>query len=570
MTIILRMQGLDVKAGTEDIRAFFEDLHVPDGGVYIVGGNLREAFIAFNTESDAQLAMRHTGHCLKGSKVTLYISSIAELEHKLQSLLKKKETSQLTVRKPQLHSTTDRTLTMQPHDDTTANLSSSAAWPLDPDSANLPPSYAQHVCPYSIDAPGSNAQALDSSTAFLLGVCTVLQGLQSSYTAVPKGDSPNDDGPPVLPVDLESEQALDSKPGYVSLFGLPASTTKEDICQFFKGLTVQEAIVNAKLGHSHGCLVKFSKMHEASDALRFNHQLLGSKCVEVRGADDRMWTSALQERENASDVSQKLEKHSIKLSVNKKSSTTLQLKRKAADQSPFKPSKMIKSDTDSNKLSESKGYVVMVTNLPKNITKTELKELFGCPNIAHKDVLHLLDIYGNTTDTSFFIFSHAEDFEYAMHLSGCHVGSGTIEVSSTTKEKMREMMAKTHPRNQNSRPKDPRKQSQKVQPELIETELPSKMTQDQSAKMCLFVRNMPAFVQKSQLMSLFGKYKVKMNDIILLRDIDGNGIGEAVVKFESENLAAQAWRIHGKDFLGKKVLITGMNVKQMEDIVANM
>lgn len=67
MTIILRLQGLDVKAGTEDIRTFFEGLRIPDGGVYIVGGRLKEAFIAFTTERDAQLAMRYTEKFLKGS-----------------------------------------------------------------------------------------------------------------------------------------------------------------------------------------------------------------------------------------------------------------------------------------------------------------------------------------------------------------------------------------------------------------------------------------------------------------------------------------------------------------------
>lgn len=561
MVIILRLQGVGVTAGTEDIRAFFEDLYIPDGGVYIVGGSRREAFVAFNTEKDAQLAMRHTGHSLKGSKVTLHISSMTELEQRLQSLLKKKKTSQLTVRKPKLHSTGNNALNVRPSDDITANLSSCAAWPLDPDSADLPPSDAQHACTHSINVPGSNAQALDSNAAILLGVCTVLHSLQSSRTAAPKGDPSSDEGTVVLP-EVVSEQAPNSKPGYVRLFGLPASATKEDICQFFKGLTIQEAITNVKLGIGHGCLVKFPKMRDAFEALTFNHRSLGSICVEVRRADEKMWTSALQECENASVVGE--QKHGkCSQSVNEKSSITQQTKRRAADQFPCKPSKMVKSETDSNKLSKTMDYVVMVSKLPTSITKTELKELFGCPNLAHKDVLHLLDKHGNTTDTSFLIFSHVEDFEYAMNLSGCHVGSGTIEVTSTTKEKMREMIAKTHPRYKKHFLTDPRQQSRKVQPQPLVTE-----DQDQTAKVCLFVRNMPAFVKKRHIMGLFGKYKVKMNDIIVLHDIDGNGIGEAIVKFESEKLAAQAQRIHGEDFLGTKLLLTCINLKQMEDILA--
>lgn len=43
---------------------------------------------------------------------------------------------------------------------------------------------------------------------------------------------------------------------------------------------------------------------------------------------------------------------------------------------------------------------------------------------------------------------------------------------------------------------------------------------------------------------------------ILLHDSDGNGIGEAVMKFCSEKLAARAQRIHGQDFLGTNVQLT--------------
>ncbi|CAG11929.1 unnamed protein product, partial [Tetraodon nigroviridis] len=86
MTSILRLQGLDVRASTKDVRAFFTYHRIPDGGVYIVGGRLREAFIAFATERDAQLAMCQSGKTLKGSKVTLSKSSMEELEKRLKLL----------------------------------------------------------------------------------------------------------------------------------------------------------------------------------------------------------------------------------------------------------------------------------------------------------------------------------------------------------------------------------------------------------------------------------------------------------------------------------------------------
>ncbi|XP_061572760.1 RNA binding motif protein 12Ba [Cololabis saira] len=560
MAQILRMQGLDAKAGTEDIRTFFGGERIPDGGVFVVGGSLREAFVAFSSDGDAQLAMRRTGCSLKGSKVSLHTSSMDELEDRLQPLLKGKKSSRLSVRKPQPHSHDNVAgLNARPRDDNPANLSSSPAWPQDPDTANLPQSNPQHGSPPDT----GNLQHLDSSSAFLLGICTVLQGLSSTKADVPKAESA------AALSEVITEQTTESRPGYARLFGLPASTTKEDISRLFKGLSVQEVIVNVKLGVNYGCLVKFSKKEDALNALSFNQQPLGSGRVEVRAADEKMWIGSLQECEDAFDVGVRLKdkQHALKEVANHRS----EFKRRPVNQFSSKPPKSLKTSDDSNTLlPPTTEYVVAVSNLPKSITKTEIKELFGCPKVPHTNVLHLLDRHGKTTDTSFLIFNCTEDFEYAMNLSGCHVGSGAIVVSSITREIMREMMDKTNPKQPRTSLRDPRKQRERqAGPGETSQILPSR-NMDQETQTCLFVRNIPADVKKSQIRGLFSNYKVEMGDIILLKNSDGNGTGEAVVKFESEKLAALAHRMHGKYFLGAKVILTPINMKQMDDILANV
>ncbi|XP_028436679.1 RNA binding motif protein 12Ba [Perca flavescens] len=575
MTIILRLQGLDVKAGIEDIRTFFERLHIPDGGVYILGGSLREAFIAFTTEKDAQLAMRYTGHFLKGSEVTLHISSMEEMEHKLKSLLKKRKKPsprQPTVKKPQPSSDAN-VLPLNACPPNTANLQPPTAWPLDSNTANL----LQPLHPNTSNLQPSNANLVDSNAAFLLGIYTVLQGLQSSLQrenneAMPGVEVPKPDSTVVSEV-RTPKQTLDSRPGYVRLFGLPASTTKEVICNFFKGLTVQEAIVNVELGRSHACLVKFANMQDACDAVLFNQQFLGPICVEVRPATEKMWTSALQDcllkkdHRKSAEVGERVKLKQNPLVENHKNTSALQLKRRSVNHDlPSKLPKKPRLDSDSPTIE----YIVMVKNLPKTMTKTEIKELFGCPNIAHKNVLHLLDKEGNRTDTAFLIFKCTEDYDYATNLTGCHVGSDAIVVSSITKMMMRDMMAKTHFRRLKPCPKtdtkNKSKQKRKSNPVETPEEAPSK-NPDPAAQTCLFIRNMPADVQKSHIKLLFCKYKLMKDNITLLHDSDGNGIGEAVVQFKSQKLAAQAQRLHGRDFLGTKVLLTRINVKQMKDIL---
>lgn len=472
-----------MEAGTEDIRQFFKCLHIPDGGVYIVGGSRREAFIAFTTERDAQLAMQYSGKTLKGSKVSLHISGMEELEHRLRSLLKKKKPSP----------TLSRVNRPQPSRD--GNLQPLNARPRSPD--NLPPKSASAHDPRTtnlsqpVDLNTSNpkpSSAIDSGTAFLLGVFTVLQGLQSSdqgENSEPLSRVFSHNTSNIVSNEVRTpKQNLSSNPGYVRLFGLPASTTKEVICKFFKGLKVEEAIVNVKLGLGNGCLVKFGSEQEACSALLFNQQSLGPNCVQVRGATEKMWTSALQECENASVAgeSRQSKKSPFRETANHEPvSSELQIKRASVNQSS--PKKLKRSACDTTASSPNMEYTVMVSNLPKTITKTEIKELFGCSNVAHRNVLHLLDKEGNRMDTAFIIFNHTEDFDYAMNLTGCHVGSNAIEVSSISKMMMRDMMAKTRLGSLEPDMKNPNR-NRKFVPAAIPEEQ-STGTLDPAAQTCL-------------------------------------------------------------------------------------
>lgn len=514
MTVILRLRGLDVKAGPTDIRTFFGCLSIPNGGVYIVGGSLREAFIAFTSERDGKLAMRSSGKFLKGSEVTLRISSMAELEHKLMHKLKKK------------------------------------------------PPMVQPRPPPDEKPPPSNIQTLDVNTAFFLGILRGLQTCQQQENnePAPNVDSPLADGPVAVSDKISTNQeAVRSEPGYVRLFGLPASVTKDDLCHFFKGLEVQEAMVNVNLGRGSACLVKFAHSEDASEAHRFNLQPLGSFCVEVRGACEKMWTSALKERENACDPHDtRCTQSPSKETTDHKQKVTTRLRTKRGSDDCLSSKFRKKPRSDSASTTTLPEYNVMVSNLPTCFTKTEIKQLFGCPNITHSKVLHLLDKESQRTDRAFLIFDKTEDYEYAMNLTGCHVGSNTIEVSSVTKDDMDALLAKNHPRPK--RKINGMKKSNAVK--KPHGEVPSF-----AAHTCLFVRNMPADVQKRQIKQIFSRYVVKEDNIFLLHDGNGNGIGEAMVQFKSQKLAALAHRLHGQTYLGSKLLLTPINTTQMEDVL---
>ncbi|XP_042346158.1 RNA binding motif protein 12Bb [Plectropomus leopardus] len=84
MAVVIRLQGLRITAGSEDIRKFFTGLRIPDGGVHIIGGEREEAFIIFASDEDARRAMTRSGGCIKGSPVSLLLSSKAEMQNVLE------------------------------------------------------------------------------------------------------------------------------------------------------------------------------------------------------------------------------------------------------------------------------------------------------------------------------------------------------------------------------------------------------------------------------------------------------------------------------------------------------
>lgn len=564
MTVVLRLQGLDVKAGTEDIRSFFKKLRIPEGGVYIIGGMLGEAFIAFSTQQDAKHAMRHNGKVLKGSKVRLKISSMQEMEQKLRALLDKKKSSptRVTVNRPQPALGCLQSLNAElSHLENSSPITTTSVH--DPRSAKpLQPLHPSTSNPQT-------SKEIDSGTAFLLGICTVLHGLQSSKV-IENDDLVLEDAlPQICNTDDSNELrklTVSPTPGYVRLFGLPPSVTKDEICHFFGELQVEEVIVNVDLGVKRGCLVMFSNEQEACSALLYNLRLLGSSCVEVRGGTEKMWTSALQNCENE-DACDGRETQSISEVANhKKESVAVQIKRHCANGTSPKSHKRLKPDVNTTALSPNMEFNIMISNLPKTITKTDIKELLGCPNMKHRNVLHLLDKNRNRTDTAFVTFHNIKDYDYALNLTGCHLGSNVIEISAISKKRMRDMMVEYRLRSPES---DLTVKDRKRRTSPVETpENTPSVNVDSGAQTCLFARNMPAGVKKCKIKRLFCKHKLEDDDITLLFDSKGNSIGEAVIRFNSQEHASQAQRFHGQDFLGSKLLLTAINARQMENILA--
>ena len=78
--VIIRLQNLPLEARSVDIRKFFDKLLIPDGGVHIIGGEKGDAFIAFQSDEDARIAMSRNGFYLCNAQVKLFLSSKQEMQ----------------------------------------------------------------------------------------------------------------------------------------------------------------------------------------------------------------------------------------------------------------------------------------------------------------------------------------------------------------------------------------------------------------------------------------------------------------------------------------------------------
>ncbi|KAI4881542.1 hypothetical protein NFI96_001573 [Prochilodus magdalenae] len=537
MVTVRRLLGLNAEAGSEDIRAFFHGLHIPDGGVHIIGGRRGEAFIMFTSEKDGQLAMGRSGEPLKGSSITLHVSSLAEFKRKMESQLRKQK--RLATEKKKAHMERRR-----------RDVEKAAE-------------------PQAVPQP-------DLGTALLLGLVAAIQGIQSnnqeSQSRSQPASSPHQPPTSSLPHQSENQMIQDAyyvskdkesieqpasthvggdeedrresyEPGYLRLYGLPNHVTKKEVCRFLKGLSVLEVIPSVFLGRDLCCLVKLASLEEAEEGLKYSHRNYGDLSVEVRVAHKRMWTYAMELYEygqcsTSSDPD--------RISPDRRSFWNSPGKRLSEDRSLSGSPKRHRFDSPP----PATEYCIMVRNLYSKTTKTEIKDLFSCPHIPNNKIIHLLNKWGERTSTAFIMFTHPEDYASAMNMDGSSYGAKKLDVSSITKDKMRELMYK-----------EKRKVTEKS---------PCYPDKNWTALSCIYARNFPADVMKREVKDFFCMYRISEDDITLLKDDNGNGIGEAVIEFKSEKVAREAHGLHGNIFLGQQIILTCISPQQTRSILQEM
>lgn len=233
MAVVIRLQGLRITAGSEDIRNFFTGLRIPDGGVHIIGGELEEAFIIFASDEDARRAMTRSGGCIKGAPVNLLLSSRSEMQKVLEESTRKSE-------------------------------------------PNNRRNYKEVV-----KRPAVEGRPMSLN--------------EDMKVDMRRGDNQNMGNRPLLASPNDSRiQKKDGDGVYLYLSGMPFSATKEDVRVFFDGVQIDDLIfMRNNYGMFNGCgLVKFQTREDAIEGLKRDRKYIGPRYIRVMPASEHQWVKS--------------------------------------------------------------------------------------------------------------------------------------------------------------------------------------------------------------------------------------------------------------------------------------
>lgn len=626
MAVVIRLQGLPIVAGTMDIRHFFSGLTIPDGGVHIVGGDHGEAFIVFATDEDARLGMMRTGGTIKGSKVSLLLSSKTEMQNMIELSRRRFETGNadgasgnsnrpgppsitggtergsLPTTAPGFSNTTSTTATtavsvnepvsnksvptfasttignMPPNFNnfSSPNLSmgstmTTAMSPLNsvpppipplPTMPTLPPMPPMPVPPPVSTLPPvpavnpltsvppvppmAHMPHLSALPPFNPGVPPPVGPVAGGLTASGPPLSLGNPNPmflnPLNPLNPLSLQAhlksalMNPDELYIQIQGLPYNTSEIEIGEFFHGLGVDSVrILRDGLGRSSGrALVKFFTPQDSFEALKRNAGMMGQRYIEISPASERQWRDTQGSCAEQLKVGSDLE-HS-RLHRGSATSASPSGRERPRSRSPHKQE-----------------FCVYLKGLPYEAENKQIFEFFKNLDIVEDSIYIAYGPNGRATGEGFVEFRNEMDYKVAL---GCHMqymGSRFIQVHPITKKNMFEKIDAIRKRMQGSQGDHKGSASEG----------------GKGARICAHITNIPYNVSKKDVRLFLDGIQLFEDSLKVLVDGNGNGLGQAVVQFKSEEDAHKAERLHRQKLNGRDAFVHLVTYEQMKEVERN-
>ncbi|KAM6126101.1 RNA-binding protein 12B isoform 1-T2 [Pterocles gutturalis] len=504
MAVVIRLQGLPVVAGPADIRRFFLGLNIPDGGVHVIGGEIGEAFIIFATDEDARRAMSCSGGFIKDSRIDLFLSSKAEMQNTIEMSRKRFDRGGR-----ETMSGSRRTGNNGPGASGVGDI----------------PHLAM-AFPKGIGKPGYGPPNHPEA-----GFHT--NGTRHGDIGMPKSSYQSRKDPhPFNPDDL-----------YLFLRGIPYSATEDEVRAFLSGINVDGVIlIKHRNGLNNGdCLVKFATPGDALEGLKRHRQYMGQRFIEISPSTEKRWI----ERGGRVDVPNEIDCFLCE-DRSPRSSVYMHSRKHSHSRSPRRQRTRSRSPP-------SQEYYIHLRNLSTNVEKRDLRDFFADLDICSKQIKLLMDKHQRRTRDAFVMLRSERDYQAAL---GCHrkvLLNRPVYIFPISRKSMLKII--DYCERKRSQDRDHSGQA-----------IPEKSYREDHSgpRMCVYVRNFPFDVSKIEVQKFFERFDVDEEDIYLLCDDKGVGLGEALVKFKSEEEAMKAENLNRRRFLGTEVLVRLISEEQME------
>lgn len=469
MAVVIRLQGLKITAGSEDIRSFFTGLRIPDGGVHIIGGELEEAFIIFASDEDARRAMTRSGGCIRGCPVNLLLSSRSEMQKVLEESTRTSE-------------------------------------------ANNGRNYKE------VAKPGCRL-AVEGRPMPLAEVMKV---------DMRRGDDQNmGNRPPLMsPNDCRTQKKEGEGDNlYLYLSGMPFSATKEDVRVFFNGIQIDDVIfLRNSYGMFNGAgLVKFRNREDANEGRKRDRKYIGPRYIRIRPASEHQWV-----------------KSGGSVSPEDSSQRTHSLER-TRSRSPVRHRSHSPSDEE---------FGVLYENLPYSVEKRDIKSLLHPVFLTDDQISIFVDKNSDRSKSAIVVFKNLKDYCSGLAHHKETFLQSSVYVSPVSKERIATILGST------ANPREDQRRSSRS------SESSQKSVYD-SERRCIYVRNLPFDVRKVEIMDFFHGFQLSEDQLVLLHDDRGAGLGEALLIFKTEKEALMAESLNGQRFLGSEVMLKCITWAQM-------
>ncbi|XP_064802752.1 RNA binding motif protein 12Bb isoform X2 [Oncorhynchus masou masou] len=337
---------------------------------------------------------------------------------------------------------------------------------------------------------------------------------------------------------------------YLLMQGMPFTTTKDNVEEFFAGLEVEDIIImrNDRGQPNVKGIVKFKSRRDAREGLKRNRHYIGTRFVELRACSEEQYFKADVGREPAKEDSR---------GKFRRGPSSAPTERSPPDRArSFSPvAYRSKSPSPSND-----EFCVLVENLPYLVEKKDIREIFQHADLKYDQILHLLDKYGSETRSAFVLFNNLRDYGAALTLHKKKFLKRCVYISPISKEKMVTMLESGGNTMEGTLLSERSYSRSQERP-------PTETDKDvyESEKICLYVRNLPFDVRKVEIVDFFLGFRITEEAVVLLLDHKGNGLGEALVIFQTEEEAMRAQSLNGQGFLGTNLILKCISLAQMRE-----